>query len=517
MKEISQIEERLYAKDGLRALGQEIGNEILRGGGRKEDCEGDERIRGIFEEVGRLTREVDGVKLRERELKGTIERARQHFERMKNGVGSMAPVLAPGLHPPVLQGAGHRPMGQLANLGGNGGRQANIAIGRYPTGHYQQQQELYRNQQHQYEQYSIGDYQAAPRMIGQQQYGIPQHALHPTGQHQYSQHQSEGHETQYTPSRDPSAKPARKKRVKELEMSSDKPSPPVRRSSRVRTKKVTYVESESDAFSRTPSPEKSDAADSTFSPTKQEILDRKVQMGRSSSLVDKIGDWQKSQMTRTLGEPLQQALPNYLAHVTSDTKSKAREWSVNRYDVDAKIPSQNCQAHAGQQWEVNRYEADLNIPPPRYQEVEPRNNDYNYLRQSFSSKANLAPCTPPRQTDSEPQKRRLPAPVPEETTTGPNKKRKMALTRNETFPSQTGLRPIPVLAPTAARKSVTVEQYVVESEQDEGTEEDVSMQDDDTPVLEGKNGDGGDGEETEEDSELSDIDWDVLEEGILAD
>lgn len=517
MKEISQIEERLYAKDGLRALGQEIGNEILRGGGRKEDCEGDERIRGIFEEVGRLTKEVDGVKLREKELKGTIERARQHFERMKNGIGSMAPVLAPGLHPPLLQGVGHRSMGQLANLGGNGGRQANIAIGQYPTGHCQQQQpELYQNQQHQYEQYSIGDYQAPPQMTGQQLYGVPQHALHPTGQHQYSKHQPEGHETQYTPSRDPSTKPARKKCVKEVEISSDKPSPAVRRSSRVRTKKVTYVESESDAFSRTPSPEKSDAADSTFSPTKQEILDRKVQMGRSSSLVDKIGDWQKSQMTRTLREPLQQAQPNYLANSTPDTKSKAREWNVNRYDVDAKISSQNCQAHAGQHWEVNRYDADLNIPPSRYQEVEPRNNDYNYLRQSFPSKANLAPCTPPRQTDSEPQKRRLPAPLPDEAYSGPSKKRKLTLTGNETFPSLTGLRSIPALAPTAARKkSSTVQQrYAAEDEQNEGesTEEDVCMQDG-VPGLEVRE----DGEETEEDSELSDIDWDVLEEGILAD
>lgn len=77
----------------------------------------------------------------------------------------------------------------------------------------------------------------------------------------------------------------------------EQPAPPLptRRSSRVRTKKVRYAESESDPPSRTLSPEKSDAAESSFSlKTRTEILPQE-RVARSSSLVDMIEDWKKGQ------------------------------------------------------------------------------------------------------------------------------------------------------------------------------------------------------------------------------
>lgn len=65
---------------------------------------------------------------------------------------------------------------------------------------------------------------------------------------------------------------------------------PTRRSSRVRARKTTYVDDESDPFSRTPSPGKSEAGDSTFSPDQ---FEKQLRKARSSNLADMIGDWKK--------------------------------------------------------------------------------------------------------------------------------------------------------------------------------------------------------------------------------
>lgn len=494
-EDITRIESSIYGENGLRERGNAIGSSILKSGGSKEDCDKDERIRSVFAEVGSLNREVEELKRKGGDAQGLIEQARLFYEQKAAYYAGGGRPRAPGLYPPMLQGVGPRPR-PLANLAGGRERRRQMSVGQQhqtgvqypghvPDVHYQAEQcnavpaqvEQYTPGFHHLGQYAAPPLQDVRYHTGHMQVGAG--AYQPEIDRRQESSQSQ---------------PLQKRRRKNS--SPEKPSPPIRRSSRVRTKKVTYAESESDPISRTPSPEKSDATDTTFSPSKETVQDTRSQIGRSSSLVDKIGDWQKREMTRTLREPLKQALTEYLAHTPPVSKPEQRQWNVNHYDVDAKIPPPNSHAPA-QEWQVNRYDADLTIPAPIHQEeAEPKNTNYPSLWKSLASVVDLSSRAAIQHPNSEPQKRRFPIPLPVGDFSSSSKRMKLSFPGVE----MAGQAPAPMLAPTAVRKAVTLEA------------EDVAPVQGDISVVE-----KGCDVELDEESELSDIDWDVLEEGISTD
>lgn len=454
-----RIEESISGEGGLKEYGQLLAKKILEEGVGREDAKRDPRMVPVLEAVSRYALELANVKRHENYLAATIQNAKQYFAqqaRWISGVGPPVAQMSQGMCPPPFQTEVQRPR-RLANLGGGGER---LRIRPAP------QSDVSTLASQHFTPFSIPEVQAYARRLSEVQ--APQRFI------------SRPQKTLQRPS------------VQEEEAPPERPSPPVRRSARVRTKKIVYAESESDPFSRTPSPVKSDAADSSFSPSTRQATPPSKKPGptKSSSsnmLVDMIGDWKKRDLDKKSVDSLQREVPKYLSwKMASLPKPETMKWNVNRGETDASIPAQNQAAPASlpQTWNFKLNRFDPPQLPRNPSEATSKTVDYASMKQAFNAPTTLLAQTQiQRRPIEEPQKRRLPPQAPIE---GSSSKR-----------PKLGDTPAPVLAPTVTRRSIPVKEALPEPEED-------------VPTLE-----NDPGVATDDDSTLSDIDWNVLEEGIL--
>lgn len=457
--DIQRFSEHIYGEKGLKVYGEWLGGGILRNGGSKEDCYRDAELLDVFRECKEVGEEIGELRGREGGLRREIENAKGFFEWRARAAGLGQDVAGARLFPPRSASSSSFP---------SSSQPAVQKPRRLPT---------------------LGG--AAPSRGGK-----------------YLDRR------QHTPLNVPTKQ---RQKIQGTTSPENPPSPPIRRSTRVRTKKIIYAESDSDPFSRSPSPAKSSTPDSSFSPSNPEV----PPPDRKPSLVDKISDWQKRELTRT-SVTKQEVLPEYLAnHYRAN-----REWEVNRGERDAEVPvrNQNVLLPVKQEWNVNRYDVDLTVPPQQVSGIQSKRMDYGTMQQSFFDVKGLVKQPYPsnvlggrlEQMGQEPRKRQFPAAGSDVDESGPGKRMKLSM-------PGLGEDAAPILAPTMGlRRGPTAplpsssavgvgEKIEEEGEEDDSgdVEEGSSRRDEEVDDICGVVE-----MEESEDSELSDIDWSVLEEGV---